>query len=131
MHRSPSGKYNNIGNSLFKRPTVVLLDERQWSYLQKRFHMSPREVQVARLVCEGLNNEDIARALKIKHGTVKTHLRNIYRRVRVKNKITMLLKFVDTALKFSAKLKITPPIPIVDIEKPVKKPPAPAEVCKK
>ena len=131
MHRSPSGKDNNIDNSLFKRPTVALLDERQWSYLQKRYHMSPRELQVARLICEGFNNEDIARALKIKHGTVKTHLRNIYRRVRVKNKITMLLKFVDAALKFSAKLKITPPVPIVDIKKPRKKTAVPTETLKK
>ncbi|MHC4571425.1 MAG: response regulator transcription factor [Planctomycetota bacterium] len=131
MHRSPSGKDNNIDNSLFKRPTIVLLDERQWSYLQKRFHMSPRELQVARLICDGLNNEDIARALKIKHGTVKTHLRNIYRRVRVKNKITMLLKFVDAALKFSVKSKITPPIPIVGIKKPRKKTAAPTRTLKK
>lgn len=131
MHRSSSGKDNNISNSLFKRPTVVLLDEKQWSYLQKRYHMTPRELQVARLICEGFNNEDIAKALKIKHGTVKTHLRNIYRRVRVKNKITMLLKFVDTALKFSAKLKITPPIPIVDIKKPRKKTAVPTETLKK
>jgi len=131
MHRSPSGKDNNIDNSLFKLPTVALLDERQWSYLQKRFHMSPREVQVARLVCEGFNNEDIARALKIKHGTVKTHLRNIYRRVRVKNKITMLLKFVNAAPKFSVKSKITPPIPIVGIKKPRKKTAAPIKTLKK
>ncbi len=131
MHRSASGKDSNIDNSLFKRPTVALLDERQWSYLQKRYHMTPRELQVARLVCEGFNNEDIARALKIKHGTVKTHLRNIYRRVRVKNKITMLLKFVDAALKFSVKLKITPPVPIVDIKKPRKKTAVPTETLKK
>ena len=131
MHRSPSGKDSNIDNSLFKRPTVALLDERQWSYLQKRFHMSPRELQVARLICEGVGNEDIAKALKIKHGTVKTHLRNIYRRVRVKNKITMLLKFVDAALKFSVKSKITPPIPIVGIKKPRKKTAAPTKTLKK
>jgi len=93
--------------------------------------MTPRELEVARLICEGFNNEDIAKALKIKHGTVKTHLRNVYRRVRVKNKIAMLLKFVDAALKFSAKLKITPPIPIVDIRKPRKKTAAPTKTLKK
>lgn len=131
MHRSRSGKDNNIDNSLFKQPTVALLDKRQWSYLQKRYHMTPRELQVARLICEGCNNEDIARALKIKHGTVKTHLRNIYRRVCVKNKITMLLKFLDAALKFSAKLKITPPVPIIDIKKPRKKTAVPTETLKK
>ena len=131
MHRSSSGKDINNDNSLFKPPMVALLDEKQWSYLQKRFHMSPRELEVARLVCEGFGNEDIAKALKIKHGTVKTHLRNVYRRVRVKSKITMLLKFVDAASKFFVKPKIAPPIPIVDVEKPRKKPSTAAEVPKK
>ena len=62
--------------------------------------MTPRELQVAILVCRGFNNDEIAKALKIRHGTVKTHLRNIYRRVRVKSKITLLLKFVEDINKF-------------------------------
>ena len=78
--------------------------------------MSPRERQVAELVCSGFTNEEIAKALKIKRGTVKTHLRNIYRRIRVKNKITMLLKVVDSATKFCTNSGTTPPIPIVEIK---------------
>lgn len=131
MHRPPKGKDTNSDNWLFERPTVTLLDEKQWSYLQERYHMTPRELQVAKLVCQGFNNEQIAKALKMSHGTVKTHLRNVYRRARVERKITMLLKFLDTAVKFSAKSKTTPPIPIIDIEKPRKKAPAPTETPKK
>ena len=85
---------------LFKRPSGVLLDEKKWLYLKKRYHMTPRELQVAILVCRGFNNDEIAKALKIRQGTVKTHLRNIYRRVRVKTKITLLLKFVEDVDKF-------------------------------
>ena len=121
MHRSPSGKDINSDNPFFNTPKVALLDEKQWLYVQKRYHMTPRELQVAKLVCQGFNNEEIARALKIQQGTVKTHLRNVYRRARVKNKITMLLKLVDQATKFSTKSRITPPIPIVNIKKQVKK----------
>lgn len=117
--------------SLFQPPRLALLKEEHWSYIQRRFHMSPRELQVAELVCKGFSNEEIAKDLKIKHGTVKTHLRNIYRRIRVKSKIAMLLKVVDQATKLSAKAGITPPIPIVEIKKPAKKPLAPTEVRKK
>ena len=109
------------GKSLFQHPRIALLNEKHWSYIQRHYNMSPRELQVAELVCQGFNNDEIAKALKIKHGTVKTHLRNIYRRIRVKNKITMLLKFVDSATKFSAKSEITPPVPIAGIEKPAQK----------
>jgi DNA-binding CsgD family transcriptional regulator len=65
--------------------------------------MSPRELQVAKLVCQGFDNEEMASRLKIKQGTVKTHMRNIYRRIRVKNRIEMLLRFVDNAVKLSTR----------------------------
>jgi DNA-binding CsgD family transcriptional regulator len=126
-------KSKNIGpdDSFYQRPNFVLLDEEQWSYIQRHFHMSPRELQVAKLVCEGFSNGEIAKNLRIKQGTAKTHLRNIYRRIRVKNKISMLLKIVDQASKFSTKIGITPPAPIVDIKKPAQKPSVPVEICKK
>ena len=131
-HSEKKDERKSIGpdDSFYRCPDVILLDEEHWAYIQERFHMSPRELQVAKLVCRGFSNGDIARELKIKQGTAKTHLRNIYRRVRVKNKIAMLLKVVDQATKFSAGSGITPPIPIVDIKKRVKKPSTPAEICK-
>ena len=94
MSRLPIDNKKDVGSEepLFKRPTGMLLDEKQWLFLKKRYHMTPRELQVAILVCRGFNNDEIAKALKIRHGTVKTHLRNIYRRARVKSKILMLLK---------------------------------------
>ena len=118
-------------SSIFERPRITLLNEKHWLYIQRRYRMSPRELQVAKLVCQGFSNEEIAKDLKIKQGTVKTHLRNIYRRVRVKNKIAMLLTLVDQATKFSAKSGIAPHIPIVDTEKPAPKTSASAEIRKK
>jgi len=76
-------------------PQAVLLNKRQWSYLKRRYHMTPREMQIAQLICQGLSNEEIANRLKIKHGTVKTHVRNLYRKLWVHNKISMLLRFVE------------------------------------
>lgn len=74
---------------------VVLLNKRQWSYVKRRYHMTPRELQIAQLICQGLGNEEIANRLKIKYGTVKTHVRNLYRKLWVHNKISMLLRFIE------------------------------------
>jgi len=74
---------------------LVLLDDKQWSYLRNRYELTPREQQIAELVCQGLRTGHIARHLRIRPGTVKTHVRNIYRKVRVKNKINMLLRFIS------------------------------------
>jgi DNA-binding NarL/FixJ family response regulator len=57
--------------------------------------MTPRELQIAQLICQGLGNEEIANKLNIKHGTVKTHIRNLYRKLWVHNKILMLLRFIE------------------------------------
>ena len=86
--------------SLFKKPKGIILDEKHWLFLKERFHMTTRELQVAILVCRGFNNNEIAKALKIKEGTVKTHLRNLYRRTQVASKILLLLKFVENINKY-------------------------------
>jgi len=90
-----SGTDSGVDESLYRRPDVSLLDEKQWLYVQHRYRLSPRELQVAKHVCRGFANDEVARCLRIRSGTVKTHLRNIYRRIHVTNKIGMLLTFVE------------------------------------
>lgn len=77
-----------------KRPEVVLLSKQQWSHVQSRYELTPREREIAELICQGLRNGKIAKVLQIKPSTVKTHTRNIYRKVHVQSKISMLLRFV-------------------------------------
>jgi len=97
-------KIYDASDLFHKRPDVILLDEKHWLYIQSRYHMSPREVQIAQLVCQGLTNGDIARKLKVKIGTVKTHLRSIFGKAHARNKITMLLRFMDDVTKFFGQL---------------------------
>lgn len=87
-----TSKYND---DFYKIPKIDLLSKKQWDYVQRRYTLSQRELEVARLVCRGLSNNEIAKKLSIAPGTAKTHIRNVYRRVHVKNKIQMLLKFVE------------------------------------
>ena len=75
----------------------VLLDRQQWSYVRRRYELTPRELEIAELVCRGFRHHRIAQDLKIRPETVKTHVRNIYRKVKVSSKIAMLLRFVDDA----------------------------------
>jgi DNA-binding NarL/FixJ family response regulator len=108
--KNSSTDNNRDEDSGLERTRISLLNDEHWSYIRKQYSMSPRELQVARLVCEGFNNDEIADSLKITQGTIKTHIRNIYRRIRVKNKIEMLLKFVDHASKSPIRSKIDIPI---------------------
>lgn len=48
--------------------------------------LSQRELQVLRLVAEGLENKQIARRLGISEATVKTHLKEVFNRMGVTNR---------------------------------------------
>ncbi len=76
-------------------PNIAILNEKEWSYLQRYYDMSPRELEVAKLVCNGFTNGDIAERLRVKPGTVKTHLRSIFGKTRTRNRISMLLKYIE------------------------------------
>ena len=84
-------------HSELKRPAVSLLTDRQWQYLQRRYKITPRELQIAGLICRGFGNKEIAAHLNITTGTVKVHLRNLYRKTWAENKILMLLRFIEDA----------------------------------
>ena len=115
MSPSPIDRKIREKDFLFERPTGILLDEKQWLFLKDRYHMTPRELQVAILVCRGFKNNEIADALKISHGTVKTHLRNLYRRVRTESKVLLLLKFVEDISKHYGPSKLGMGIEIKEI----------------
>lgn len=56
--------------------------------------LTPREVEVVRMVAKGLTNKEIASELCIADGTVKIHLHNIYEKVKV-NRRAELVRFAD------------------------------------
>lgn len=48
--------------------------------------LSNREMEILQLVIEGISYPDIAEKLSISYGTVRTHVRNIFEKLHVKNK---------------------------------------------
>lgn len=106
MDNSPHQPIDNVTGSDFRSRDyeIILLTEKEWSYVKRRYNLTPRECQIAELICQGLRNGKIAKFLRISPGTVKTHTRNIYRKTRVKSKIAMLLRFVTDARAISTEV---------------------------
>jgi DNA-binding CsgD family transcriptional regulator len=83
-------------NLLESEEQDMVFKTRQWEYLRKLWHLTPREVEVARMVCEGMDNEQIGRKLHIEYNTVRAHLGNIFRKVGTKRKSGIILEFIET-----------------------------------
>jgi DNA-binding CsgD family transcriptional regulator len=55
----------------------------------EQLNLSPRELEIARMVTEGHTNKQIGEALFIAPKTVKTHVYNIYRKLGVSNRVML------------------------------------------
>jgi DNA-binding NarL/FixJ family response regulator len=60
--------------------------------------LTPREIEIVRMVASGLRNKQIADSLYISEGTVKVHLHNIYERLKVNSRLQMILYARDKGL---------------------------------
>jgi DNA-binding NarL/FixJ family response regulator len=56
---------------------------------QVRDVLTPREVEIVRMVASGLGNREIAEQLFITEGTVKTHLHSVYEKLGVKGRVQL------------------------------------------
>lgn len=53
--------------------------------------LTRREQEIMRLVAQGMRNQSIAEALSISEGTVKIHLHNIYKKLRLDSRMALSL----------------------------------------
>jgi two-component system, NarL family, nitrate/nitrite response regulator NarL len=53
--------------------------------------LTPREIEMVRMVARGLRNKEMSEQLAIREGTVKIHLHHIYRKLKVENRVELTL----------------------------------------
>jgi len=51
--------------------------------------LTPRELEVVRLVVQWLRNKEIAKRLSLSEGTVKIHLHNTYDKLKVEGRMAL------------------------------------------
>jgi len=67
---------------------------------QKRFGLTPRELDIVSAVVAGFANKEIAEHFKISEDTVKHHLSNIFDKTGVSTRLELALFAVNQALPF-------------------------------
>lgn len=53
--------------------------------------LTPREMEMVRLVAQGLRTEEMSNRLDISEGTIKTHLHRVYRKLKINNRVALTL----------------------------------------
>jgi two-component system nitrate/nitrite response regulator NarL len=61
-------------------------------------NLTPRELEIVRMITQGLRNKAIAERLSISEGTVKIHLHNIYEKLGVDGRLELVLFAQDKGL---------------------------------
>lgn len=60
--------------------------------------LTPREINVLEQVVTGATNKEIAKALSISENTVKIHLRNIFEKFQVQNRVQVAVRAIQEGL---------------------------------
>jgi DNA-binding NarL/FixJ family response regulator len=83
------------GESWIERDTVTrafrTIVRREAAAESAEESLTPREVELVRMVAQGLRNKAIAERLAISEGTVKVHLHNIYEKLGVDGRLELVL----------------------------------------
>lgn len=76
---------NSVGRALEK------ILKRETAMQQVTLLLTPREIDLVRLVAQGCSNKQIAEQRHISEGTVKAHLHNIFDKLKVKSRMALTL----------------------------------------
>lgn len=81
-----------------------LFSDTTWRQLAARARMTPRQLDVARLMCRGLANKQVALWLGLSINTIGMHQRLLFRRLNVHDRVGLVVRFVLAERELRAEL---------------------------
>lgn len=94
--------YQPNGTSMVIEETACASDEANCNLITEEvlrfsspYNLTPREKQILLLLLEGRNNPYIREKLNVSNNTLKTHLRNLYRKLSVNDRQELLSLYVE------------------------------------
>ncbi len=76
-----------------------LFSTARWQQLGKHLGLTPRQLAVSRLACKGLKTDTIAARLDLSPHTIRMHLRGLFERLDVQERVGMVVRLVDAERK--------------------------------
>lgn len=98
IHLWPILYIRNFLRHFFVEESIKPENEKSLLEIFTKNNISPREQEVVRLILKGKSYKDIERELFISVRTVRNHMSNIYRKLKVKNRFQMINLFRNMSL---------------------------------
>lgn len=86
------GKHNNLQYTIYIYPKSQSPNENPIETAKKIYGLSKRETEIIRLIAKGYSNNEISEKLFVSINTVKSHLNNIFNKLGVNNRTSVLHK---------------------------------------
>lgn len=72
-----------------------MISEIEWQHIANVLHLSAREVDIAKALLAGATRREVGPLLGMSQSTVKTHCERLYKKLGVRNRTTLVLRFVE------------------------------------
>ena len=98
QHASRSTKEAPMLRPRGYRPNIAmnqLLNTQQWKLVAEELGLTDREREVCELLFQCLTRRAIAERLGIKDRTVRSHMEQIHAKLRVKNRVGIVLRVIE------------------------------------
>lgn len=82
--------FTDLCSYFFKRYSRDLDISQKKEDVQQKFALSDREYEVVELLAKGMTNPDISQALHISVNTVKSHIKRIYSKLGISNRLQLI-----------------------------------------
>jgi len=81
-----------VTNSDLAISPTPMLTARQWTHAVDVLHFTPQQARIVGLILQGKRDKQIAGQLRLSESTVRTHLRYIFARLSVSDRVELVLR---------------------------------------
>ena len=119
--KEPSITIDDLGSSVFKLQDTraLLMDEESFNkkhaivesalnHMKELYSISTRELDVFKLIVNGLSNKEISDRLFISEHTVKNHITRIFQKLTVNDRLQAMAKVYQTCIEEGKNLRTQP-----------------------
>ena len=103
LHRNRRDGVSTSTNNLLPD----LFSDAQWVVLRDELGISERQLHVARWICRGCTNHEIAARLGVSLDTVRMHTKSLYKKLKVRARLGVPVRLVLTMTEMNGQANTT------------------------